>query len=71
MRQRQVASAILVSSYSIVVVALYTLWLSWNDEDKFNYWCIILLAPVLFWSWCVISWCGSQLFAYAKREYDI
>ncbi|AGO10661.1 AaceriABR192CAp [[Ashbya] aceris (nom. inval.)] len=68
MNDKVTAILVLVVTYSIVGAAFWSLTYVWGDETKLYYWCIVQLLPVMLWVWCVISWCGAQLFGYAKRE---
>ncbi|CUS23948.1 LAQU0S12e03642g1_1 [Lachancea quebecensis] len=56
-----------LAAYVYLIVASIVLWQVWGEESKLYYWFVVMLAPVVLWLWCVVSWCGAQIFANAKR----
>lgn len=36
----------------------------WPVENYYAY--VIILCPVIFWIWCIVSWVGMKLFRHAK-----
>ncbi|CEP61877.1 Eri1p LALA0_S04e02718g [Lachancea lanzarotensis] len=55
-------------AYVYITVAAVSLWKLRSDPSSLYYWSAILLTPVSFWLWSVISWIGAEIFAHAKRE---
>ncbi|SCU94776.1 LANO_0E08064g1_1 [Lachancea nothofagi CBS 11611] len=60
--------AVVVTAYVYITLAVVALWRFRNDSSGLYYCCTALLAPVAFWLWSVMSWCGAQVFASAKRK---
>ncbi|SCW03638.1 LAFE_0G14884g1_1 [Lachancea fermentati] len=68
MNRKQTGLGVLAATYILVLISIYSLWKVRQNQYGLYYWCAILLSPVMFWLWSVISWCGAQVFSNAKRE---
>ncbi|SCV03012.1 LAME_0H07008g1_1 [Lachancea meyersii CBS 8951] len=68
MKPEKAYLGVVLVSYVYIAVALATIWKFWTDPLRLYYLSAVLLAPVPFWLWSVISWTGAEIFAHAKRE---
>ncbi|SCU87940.1 LAFA_0E09736g1_1 [Lachancea sp. 'fantastica'] len=68
MKPEKAYLALTLVAYVYIAVALVSLWKLWSNPSSLYYWSAILLTPVSFWLWCIISWTGAEIFAHAKRE---
>ncbi|CCE61211.1 hypothetical protein TPHA_0A01270 [Tetrapisispora phaffii CBS 4417] len=69
MNQKLLGCLVLLGTYSIVTLALYSFKFALVNETISYYWSAVLLLPVILWLWALVAWCEAEMLSNAKREW--